>query len=406
MLPLPLLAFAALLLCGAAVAAPQDPLDLEVGDPSRRHRTVQVTVDRVVDTATGQPVLPDDLGQALRDARLVLVGERHTSREAHRVQRRVIDELLRAGRPVMIGLEMFPYTEQASLDRWVAGDEPESRWLETASWYEHWGYHFGYYREIFDVARARRLRIVALNAPRSVISAVGRKGLDGLTPDERRQLPDRIDIDSPEHMTLFKAYLGSGAAHGGSMPSEAWQRMLGAQAAWDATMAHHAVAALKSAGDPRTVMVVLAGSGHVAYGLGIERQAGLAFDGPIASIIPVAVGGDGAGAVEVRASYANYVWGVPAEPYEIYPSLGLSTRTGEGRLRVLSVEPDGCAGAAGVKAGDVLLAFDGTPVRDRAALSALVAAKDWGDAADLRIERDGDRQTVRVVFARRFAGRR
>jgi uncharacterized iron-regulated protein len=43
------------------------------------------------------------------------------SAAAQRVQLRVIRALHDAGRKVMIGLEMFPYTEQKSLDHWRDG---------------------------------------------------------------------------------------------------------------------------------------------------------------------------------------------------------------------------------------------------------------------------------------------
>jgi hypothetical protein len=79
--------------------------------------------------------------------------------------------------------------------------------------------------------------MVALNAPRAVVTAVGRKGLTGLSPEEARHLPPQVAKDSPEHMTLFKAYMGESVAHGAALSAEAWQRMLSAQATWDATMA-------------------------------------------------------------------------------------------------------------------------------------------------------------------------
>ena len=70
---------------------------------------------------------------------------------------------------------------------------------------------------------------------------------------------------------------------------EMFEGMFRAQCTWDGAMAHNAIQALRSARGERAIMVVLIGAGHVAYGLGAERQARLWFDGRIASIIPVPI---------------------------------------------------------------------------------------------------------------------
>lgn len=381
-----------------------DALALEIGDPARRTRTISAAVDTIVDARSGGAVTPDEMARALAGVRLLLVGEQHTSREAHRVQRRTIEALVAAGRTVLVGLEMFPYTEQAALDRWIAGTEAESAWIESAGWYEHWGYHWGYYRDIFRLARDHKLRMVALNAPRDLVGAVGRKGLNGLTPEEAKQLPPHLDVDDAEHLALFKALVGTGGgsgAHAAALSDDQWRRMLSAQVTWDATMAHHALRALAAEPDPAAVMVVLVGSGHVAYGLGIERQARPRLPGPAASIIPVVVQAHGGTPPAVRASYATFIWGVPEELAPAHPTLGVSTRRGDaGQLVVLAVETGTPASAAGLRPGDVLTQFDGAALPDRATLAARVAAKDWGDVANLGITRDGKAQTIRVPLKR------
>ena len=50
---------------------------------------------------------------------------------------------------------MFPYTGQAGLDGWNGGWN-EEEFLTRSHWYDAWGYHWGYYREIFNYAREHR----------------------------------------------------------------------------------------------------------------------------------------------------------------------------------------------------------------------------------------------------------
>ena len=94
---------------------------LAIGDAERRTRDARVVLDGITDTATGEVISADQLASRLRDTRLLLLGESHTTMDFHRVQLRVIRVLQESGRKVMIGLEMYPYTEQKSLDHWRDG---------------------------------------------------------------------------------------------------------------------------------------------------------------------------------------------------------------------------------------------------------------------------------------------
>ncbi|HSN89581.1 MAG TPA: ChaN family lipoprotein, partial [Thermoanaerobaculia bacterium] len=260
-----------ILLLAAVWAVPlpaQDrTLHLAVGDPARRDKEAALVLDAVTDTRTGDLLTPSELAARLSGVQLVIVGEEHTGIESHRAQLRVIQELHRAGRKVLIGLEMFPASEQRSLDQWHRGLLTEEGFVELARWYTHWGYNWGYYRDIFLFAREARIPMFAVNAPRDVITAVRKKGYPNLTEEERRYLPEKVDAASEDHRTLFRSYFDEDdPLH--AMKPEDMEGMVSAQATWDAAMAHNTLRALREhAGGPggsEAVMVVLAGSGHVA----------------------------------------------------------------------------------------------------------------------------------------------
>jgi uncharacterized iron-regulated protein len=391
-----------LLLLAPLTASAADPvLRMSLGDPARRDKDVTLVLDAAVDTATAEALGPDQLAARLDAARLVLLGERHTSIESHRVQLQVLQALHRRGRAIAIGLEMFPFTEQPSLDAWNEGRWSEAEWLEKSRWYEHWGYHWGYYRDVLLFARAHGIPVHAVNAPRELVTAVRKNGLTGLTPEQASRMPPKVDADSADHLALFKAQVGGGDALHGGMTDAAWKGMQAAQATWDAAMAWNAVQALKRRDDPRAVVVVLVGSGHVAYGLGIERQAGAWFDGRVASVIPVPVADDKGETGPVRASYANFVWGVAREDAGAWPSLGLSTRAADGgRRAIIDVEKDGPAARAGLKVGDVIVRLDAATIDSREALSRQMATYNWGDIPSLTITRGGETLTVAVALRR------
>ncbi len=387
----------------SSILVAEDPLHLPVGDPARRDREAPVVLDGITETATGTVRTPGDLPERLKEVRLLFLGEEHTDMESHRIERRVLEDLARSGRKVLVGLEMYPYEAQPSLDLWVAGKVSEREFLDQSHWYKNWGYNWNYYRDIFLLAGEAQLPLVAVNAPREVVSAVRKKGLQGLSADEAAHLPAKIDTDSPDGMRLFRAELEGEGIHA-SMSEEEWKGMFAAQCAWDATFAHNAVAALrKLENDPRAILVLLIGSGHVRYGLGAQRQAAQIFSGKMASLVPVPVRDDkGKPVARVQASLADFVWGVPAESDPVYPAPGLSVTGGEGGkpLTVIHVEKDSVAERDGVKVGDVLVSADATPVPDREALNRWVAGKSWGDSGRLAVKRGGKAIDVDLLFRR------
>lgn len=401
---------AALVVVALALTAPSAPaadklLHLAIGDPARKDKVAPLVLDGITDTRTGEVITPAELVNRLAATRLLLIGEEHTSVEFHKVQFRVLDALIKSGRKVLIGLEMYPYTEQRFLDQWSDGLLTEEGFLRLSRWYDNWGYNWLYYRDIFMLARDHKVPMYAVNTPREVVAAVRKKGLANLTPEEAAHIPKEIDVDNADHMTYFKTTFegNEGPVHGSGMGDDMWKNMLSAQATWDATMGYNGVQALKQYPDQKAIMVILVGSGHVAYGLGIERQARKWFDGRITTLIPVSVGAPAREILkDTQASYANFTWGVEEETDPEYPMMGTSTAVGEGDAarRVIIVQEGSPAAQAGVKVGDVMQSLDGVSLSDKEAFNRIMAAKRWGDSAALVVKRGSETLTLKVVFRR------
>ena len=388
-----------------ALRADERALDLPIGDPARRDRQAAVVLDGVTDAAKGDTLTPPELAARLDGVKLLFVGESHTDIEFHDVQLRVIQELHKRGRQVLVGLEMYPVPEQQWLDRWHSDKTlTEEAFLAESRWYKNWGYHWNYYRDIFLFTRANGIRMFGVNLPRAAVQTIRMKGFDALTPEHRALLPEKVDVENAEHQRLFKAFFGSEDALHGSMPEPMFQAMFRAQCGWDAAMAWNAVQALNKHGGEKAIMVVLIGSGHVAYGLGAERQAKLWFDGKTASIVPVPIAEEpGATPIaKVQASYADFVWGLPPSTDPLYPSVGISTpetKTGE-RYKVIMVGKESPAAAAGFKVGDELASIDGTPYTDKETVNRLMSEKRWGDAVVYKVVREGQELTLTAHLRR------
>ncbi|HXY39572.1 MAG TPA: ChaN family lipoprotein, partial [Vicinamibacteria bacterium] len=107
-----------LLVAAPALASDERALDLPIGDPLRKDRQLTLTVDAIGDASRGDLVAPGELAARLEAVQLLFVGESHVDMDFHRVQLRVLQELHKRGRQVLVGLEMYPVGEQAALDRW------------------------------------------------------------------------------------------------------------------------------------------------------------------------------------------------------------------------------------------------------------------------------------------------
>jgi uncharacterized iron-regulated protein len=296
---------------------------------------------------------------------------------------------------------MFPYPEQPVLDNWANGRYTEDGFVELGRWYDNWGYHWNFYRNIFLFAKQNGIRMYAVNSPRDVVKSVRTKGFENLTAEEAAHLPPKLAAENDEHRDLYRASFDKDdALH---MNEQQLGGLYRAQTMWDATMGWNALQALKAHGGPKAIMVVLIGAGHVTYGLGAERQIAPWYDGKIASLVPVSVVDDEGKLVkQVRASYANFVWGVPQELEPLYPSLGVSLMGSLGKEpgQIIQVSGKSVADRAGIKVGDVLLSLDGTVIGSDNTLRRLMAEYRWGDVVQVGIRRDGQPLTVPVPLRR------
>jgi S1-C subfamily serine protease len=104
----------------------------------------------------------------------------------------------------------------------------------------------------------------------------------------------------------------------------------------------------------------------------------------------------------VRASYADFLWGVAREEHAPFPSLGLSTpeqKSGE-YFPVILVQKGSVAEQAGFKVKDLLLSMDGVALADKETFNRLMSEKRWGDSAEFRVKRGDLTLTLLAKFRR------
>ncbi len=325
---------------------------------------------------------------ALADRRVVLIGEIHDRFDHHLIQLEIIRGLHAIHPKIAIGMEAFQQPFQRHLDDYVAGKLSEPELLHETQYYRHWRFDFRLYEPILSYARENRLPLVALNLPVELVRKVGRQGIDGLSDEERAEIPDEIDRSDSAYQRRLEEIFQQHP----NVEDRSFDHFLEAQLLWDEGMAERAAGFLES--HPEYPMVILSASGHLAYGSGIPRR--LVRRIPVSTAIVLA-----GWAGEIGPGLGDYLLlpqerGLPAAG-----RMGAFLDEAEGRFEVSSCAPGSGCEKAGLKAGDQILSVDGQPVTSVADLMLVIWDKSPGDSITMEIRRkhwlSGTRQLTREV---------
>jgi uncharacterized iron-regulated protein len=238
---------------------------------------------RVVDASSGDELSDVNLDARLRAAKVIYVGEEHPNPHHHAAELEVLERAYAADQSVGLGLEMLPRVYQGSLDAFIAGKLDEAGFLAAVNWEKTWGFDFGFYRPLLVFCRAHQLPAYALNAPRDLAHAVARLGVDGLTVEQRRDLPEMKPGPEAHRELVREAYAQH--PHGKKFSDAGFERFYAAQLVWDETMADRVARALSSPGAPAH-LVVVAGEGHTRR-FSIPDRAARRGAAPYVTVLPV-----------------------------------------------------------------------------------------------------------------------
>ncbi len=395
---------------------------LPIGNSTTKYDFVAVKLNQIFDATEKQHILPAQFFEKLKTKRVVMVGESHTNNEHHQVEFQVIKGLVEAGQKVCLALEMFMPHQNLDLQAFIEGKYPTTDFMDSTGWYDSWGYNYRMYQPIFEYAREKKIKLYGVNIKRDYVSKVGRMGLKGLSADELKSIPE-IDTTNIEHRFLVKVYFTGSDA----LTPELFNSRYQAQCLWDAAMAEGIIQAANE--NPQATVVLLAGSGHVAYNLGIgkiiQKRSGLPFASVIAVDVPqkkqntlmetmykhrktekdekekmppamqkmMAPPGDSSPNYIVIRSLADFLWGVPdTEEKPAYPTLGvrLEEKSEKGFL-INMIFPESIAEKNNLQKGDILTTIDGKDFKTLVELKKYLDTKNWDDPIQLNLLRENEK---------------
>ncbi|MGB5848713.1 MAG: ChaN family lipoprotein [Ignavibacteriaceae bacterium] len=406
---------------------------LPIGDSDRKYDFCAVKLDKQFDTDLDKETSFKEMIEALRQKRIVLIGETHTNQLHHDVQYEIIKGLVESAKPVVLALEMFNPNQNEQLAAWSSGETDPNTFLEQTDFLTTWSHNYRYYEAIFDYVREKHIPIYGANVERKYASKIGRGGLSSLTEEERSTIPD-IDTSTVEHKYFFKVAMEGMDA---IMP-KIFNNMYQAQSLWDAAMGEGAITAANK--HPDATVVVLAGSGHVVYNLGIGRiikdRSDLSFVSVVVVDVPDEVEDSGMMKIKkdtkknmpkemsqmksnetpkedslknvtpknahmmgmtemdntpnriVARSLADYLLGKKETKRDKYPSFGFSVKDKEDQgYPIKRVLPETIAAENGLMTGDIIITIDEKEFKSLFDLKKHLQYKNWNEEISFQIRR-------------------
>ena len=364
-------------------------LTLPLGPKPYRGKLINIKAGQLYSARSGKAVAFERMIKEMARARFVYLGETHDDLEMHDWQYKIIRALYENEASLAIGLEQVTVDLQPVLDSWVSGELDEETFLKRLSWYLTWNFNYGYYKKIFDFAREKKIPVFALNVPRNLINKVRLQGYEALSEEEKNLIP-ALDLKNEEHRLLIKTIFESeeiSPQMKGNNLEAMFEALYRAQVAWDETMARNAVRAVESTGKK---IVILAGSGHLLYSLGINLRVARLRPQPSTTVVGLQVP-EGTG-LQVSRGLADYIYGVQEKIYPYYPAIGLSLKKVEGleNLVVSSGPNEPLAASAGFQKGDVIISVENKYFTNLQDLRMFLSGFNWGSELSVKVLRNGE----------------
>ena len=268
-------------------------------------------------------------------------------------------------------MEMFQRPFQEIVDEYIEGKIDEKAFLKGTEYFKRWGFDYNLYRPILLFARSEKIPVVALNQRQEIVDKVFRSGVDSLSEEEKKSVPSQMDFSDDaykERLTrVFREHKG--------FQTDKFDFFYQAQILWDETMSESIAQFLRAY--PADQLVVLAGTGHLAYGSGIPKRTARRNGYRYAIVL---------NDVDPEKGIADFILSPGAVPEETSPRLMVSLKEEAAKVEIAGFPIKSVSEQAGMRVGDIILALGGTPIQT---------------ADDVRIDllsrKKGEKVTIRIL---------
>lgn len=219
----------------------------------------------IVDTVSGQAISYSQLSERLSRSRFILIGEKHDNPDHHRLELRLLQDLIRRGGYDVV-LEMLDDQQTDALKQLHASQESGSEAIQQQLDWGSQGWSWADYGEIIRLSLSRADRLRSGNISRPLMMDIYRNADHPLLMTARFQTMGAIKAQQTD--LIRKLVFDS---HCETLPMEHTGPMARIQIARDASMAHAMQQSPQSA-------ILIAGAFHIRNDFGVPahlRAAGM-----------------------------------------------------------------------------------------------------------------------------------
>lgn len=202
---------------------------------------------------------------------VVYIGDTHDQPQDHAAQLKALMAMrIARGSKIAVAFEMLNQDLQPVLDAYAAGKMTEEEFLAKTDWDKEWNFSFGMYKPLFDFAIANGLRAIALKVPKNIIDKIAVSGLESLTPEEKRYLPEKVEL---KQHPRYNEYLKTAFASLIDSPGARFltlDKYLAAMTAANEGMAGRITTFL--ADNPGYAVLVIAGNNRIIYNAAVPAS--------------------------------------------------------------------------------------------------------------------------------------
>jgi uncharacterized iron-regulated protein len=303
---------------------------------------------------------------------IIYVGEVHDKFEHHRVQLKFIMELYKKHKNIAIGMEMFQKPFQQTLDDYIAGIIDEKTFLKKSEYFKRWGFDYNLYREILLFAREFKVPVIALNIRKEIVSKVSKEGLQALTEEELKEVPEYFDLSDFEYYKRLREFF---EMHAHSKERD-FDLFFQSQVLWDESMAHNLDEFIRK--NPGYKVVVLAGAGHMMFGSGIPKRAFRLNKRDYAVIINTG---------DIEKNVADFVLFPEPVSMQETPKLGVVLKEEDKKVFISGFAAESIAEKAGMQEDDMVLSLDDTVIESVDDVKIFLLFRNKGDGITVKVLR-------------------
>ncbi len=274
---------------------------------------------QVIDAGTGAPVAYEEWLKQLASYDIVYLGEEHYNKHHIEAALKVLDSLLSQGARPVIAMEMFGWDGQAALDQYLKTDGAgRDRFIQESQWMQNWGGAFEDYEPLVQFARHHRLKLRALNPPKSLVRSVVKLGLAKAKEEplwSQWGMRAETIVDDPTYRDKILRQLEE--CHGGGTPAD-YETMYEASMVRDEAMARTLVALLTQGGsslEREGPIVSYTGGGHIQYRLPVPKRVARRKNDGVRQMTVYLTSFETSWAGEIRHlmedGIADYIWLTP-----------------------------------------------------------------------------------------------